>query len=153
MLKSLFISALFSSSLSITAAQASCHVSDCSDQDFIELGKKFPAVGCFLNCGSGTLVNFGIPELNGRTVITCAHLFKDDEDMAFTIGDEGTINGIPLPHPKFTRYFKGVRLTSKSHDIALFILERPVKSITPAEIDLETPYENFPPIRLSLNGD
>lgn len=132
--------------------QASCHVSDCPDEDFIALGNKFPSVGCFTSVsdggifGSGTVVDLGIPELKGRSILTCAHIFHDPEtgvlkdsskkDILFTLGSEGSFRGIFHTHPLYTR-------DNHSYDIALFILDAPIETICSSEIDLNTNPEDF----------
>ena len=131
---------------------ASCHVSDCPDEDFIALGNKFPSVGCFTSVsdggifGSGTFVDLGIPEIKGRSIITCAHIFHDPvtgilkdsskKEIMFTLGGEGSFSGVFHTHPLYTRDYT-------SYDIALFILDAPIETISPSEIDLSTNPEDF----------
>lgn len=114
---------------------ASCHFIEVGDEAFIDLGKKFPSVGYFSFPGeppfaSGTLVNVGPSELYNRVVITCAHIFDDEEDtheIPFTCGDDKPTQGKVFLCPQYSD-LKGAG--SMFYDIAMFVLERPLLSVS-----------------------
>ncbi len=143
---------LLISLLNLTAQKgthASYHFSNDPDEVFINLAKKFPSVGHFSlpnhpSFGSGTLVDVGIPELANRVVITCAHIFdeEDSNKVVFTCGDEEPVKGKAFIHPQYAEVYKEHEWAPSSHDISVFVLERPLTSIPSAQID-ESPYQDL----------
>ena len=128
---------------------ASYHFTDEGDEDFINLGKQFPSVGYFSlpsepSFGSGTLVDVGIPELANQVVITCAHIFdeEDSNEAVFTCGDEEPVKGKAFIHPQYTEVYKKYEWAPSSHDIAAFVLEKPLLSILSVQPE-RSPYEEL----------
>ena len=133
---------------------ASYHCCDSPDADFINLGQKYPSVGYF-SCktgifGSGTLVDLGPEELKGRVVITCAHIFNDEDikDISFTVGDTPPIRGKAFQHSKYRELIKESETAEKlispdSFDLCLFILDIPILNIPLASADLNTPTKSL----------
>lgn len=129
---------------------ASSHVSNCPDQDFIDLAQKYPSVGYFSTeagiVGSGTLVDVGPEELKGRVVVTCAHMFIDADagDFLFTVGDSNPCGGQYYVHPKFEeQHHEGQKICNDSFDIGIFILNKGLDSAALSCLDFETPYTNL----------
>jgi hypothetical protein len=129
---------------------ASCHVSNCPDQDFIDLAQKYPSVGCFSTqegiVGSGTLVDVGPEELKGRVVVTCAHMFidADAEKFLFTVGDSKPCGGKYYVHPKYEEDdHEGTKICNDSFDIGVFILNEGLSNAALSCLDFETPYTDL----------
>lgn len=133
---------------------ASYHCSDCPDEDFINLGRNYPSVGYFSSkigiLGSGTLVELGSEKLQGRVVISCAHIFEDLDGNETTFSIEGypSVRGTPFPHPKYLELIKESEkedklLSPDSYDISLFILDAPILNLSLAQVDLDTPTESL----------
>lgn len=138
--------------LSASSTFASWHCSNCPDKAFRDLGQQFPSVGCFVSehgeiLETGTLINIGAAELKGRVVVSCAHIFKKNQkSILFKVGNQKPVRGTVYRHPN---YLKLAAQRSQSHpmdavddrtsyDLSIIILQSPIQTVVPAEVDLES---------------
>lgn len=146
---------------SIYSLHASNHVSDCPDRDFVNLGKQYPCVGNVSFEGdpfsaSGTLVNTqsskgleNFSHLNGRIVITAAHIFEefleesDTPRAQFRLDNEDVISGTTYIPQEYLNYYREFEYGRNSHDIAILVLDTPITSISGAIVSLNQHYDTL----------
>ena len=141
-----------------SVAQASFHVSDHADKDFVALGQNYPAVGTLSfedgAQASGVLVDvtcFGpdFTHLQGRVVLTAAHSFEDylESDEPFPLltfqmeGEEARPATVHM-HPIFVDFYKKHGYGQTSYDIAVMILDKPVNQ-RGAQLSLDMSFEDM----------
>lgn len=116
------------------------------DSELIKLGKNFSSVGYFVNedgrnSGSGFLVETGIPELEGRVVVTAAHLKINPFNVTyleFVTEDGEAHKGTFFAHEKY-KYRNKYNSRSLSNffaeDIGIFLLDTGVNNIPLMPLD------------------
>ena len=138
--------------LTVPNVEAGKHFDPCPDQKYIELGSEYPSVGYFSAenepmFGSGTLIDLtgtNYEHLNGRVVLTCSHIFTDNEDddndsvfsekenaerikdTVFTIGNQSS-KGRVFMHKNWVEACEQSK-HDRISDISLFLLDAPFTS-------------------------
>jgi len=104
------------------------------DQEYVEFGKCFQSVGYFIGAdeevqfGSGTLIETGLKELEGRVVLTAAHCLFDQPDGIQFVLDKHRSGGKSIIHPiyiSFQEKHRPFETPYTAYDIALFVLHEP----------------------------
>lgn len=154
MYKKLIILLLFI--ITTIATQASMHVDELPDESYLDLGKKFPSVGYFYRegeeaaiCGSGTLINTGIPQLKGRVILTAAHVLyskeKGTRTFSFCLNGERS-SGLVFLHPNYKQLMRiasAHRIASEMYaDIAIFLTDKPLKGPSAELVGCDLSYES-----------
>lgn len=145
----------------LSVIYASNHVSNCPDEAFIVLGEKYPSVGSISfnndpHHGSGTLIDIqnspgleNFAHLEGRVVLTAAHLFEDFPDpnalpdTYFSVKAGESIQASVHPHSVYIDSNTQYQVGFSSRDIAILILKDPVTNVKGAIVDIISPYDTL----------